>query len=93
MVAARSFVVGKLAPEISGHDRAGKPFSLVDNRGKVTLFTFSGNLCSWCVAMISTELLRCCSMRHHVRRSGSTSNVPPSASFAAKPSHDSRIVA
>jgi peroxiredoxin len=55
LFAMRNLSVGKVAPEISGEDEAGKPFSLSDYRGKVVVLTFSGNWCGPCVGMYPQE--------------------------------------
>jgi peroxiredoxin len=53
MVSALS--VGKVAPEITGRDLNGAPFSLSDYRGKVVLLTFSGDWCGICRAQYPFE--------------------------------------
>lgn len=40
--------IGKVAPEISGHDLDGVPFKLSDYRGKVVALYFSGDWCGPC---------------------------------------------
>jgi peroxiredoxin len=47
--------VGKVAPEITGRDLNGVPFSLSDYRGKVVLLTFSGDWCGICRAQYPVE--------------------------------------
>jgi peroxiredoxin len=51
----RNLSVGKVAPDIIGHDHEGKPFRLSDYRGKVVVLTFSGNWCGPCVGMYPQE--------------------------------------
>jgi peroxiredoxin len=51
----RNLSVGKVAPDISGHDHDGKPFRLGDYRGKIVVLTFSGNWCGPCVGMYPQE--------------------------------------
>jgi peroxiredoxin len=53
MVSALS--VGKVAPDITGRDLNGVPFSLSDYRGKVVLLTFSGDWCGICRAQYPIE--------------------------------------
>jgi peroxiredoxin len=55
LFAMRHLAVGKVAPEITGKDQAGKPLALRDYRGKVVVLTFSGNWCGPCVAMYTQE--------------------------------------
>jgi peroxiredoxin len=47
--------VGKVAPEITGRDLNGVPFSLSDYRGKIVLLTFSGDWCGICRAQYPVE--------------------------------------
>jgi peroxiredoxin len=55
LFAMRNLSVGKVAPEVSGKDHAGKLFALGDYRGKVVVLTFSGNWCGPCVGMYPQE--------------------------------------
>lgn len=55
LFALTNLAVGRTAPEIRGADHEGKPFSLVDYRGKVVVLTFSGNWCGPCVALYPQE--------------------------------------
>lgn len=43
LFAIRNLAVGRVAPDITGEDVAGKPFKLSDFRGKVVLLTFWGH--------------------------------------------------
>jgi peroxiredoxin len=51
----RNLTVGKVAPEIEGHDAEGKVFKLSDYRGRVVVLTFSGNWCNPCRQMYPAE--------------------------------------
>ncbi len=44
----RGLTVGKLAPETTGRDLTGTPFSLSDYRGKVVVLAFSADWCGIC---------------------------------------------
>lgn len=50
-----SLSVGKVAPEITGRDLQGMPFSLSDYRGKVVVLMFSGDWCGICRAQYPIE--------------------------------------
>ncbi len=44
----RALTVGKPAPQTTGRDLNGKPFSLSDYRGKVVVLAFSADWCGIC---------------------------------------------
>jgi peroxiredoxin len=50
-----SLSVGQAAPEITGRDLDGLPFSLSDYRGKVVLLMFSGDWCGICRSQYPIE--------------------------------------
>lgn len=47
--------VGQVAPDITGRDLDGVPFSLADYRGKVVVLMFSGDWCGICRAQYPIE--------------------------------------
>ena len=51
----KNLAVGKPAPEITGKDLDGRPMSLSETRGKVTVIVFWGSWCGPCMRMVPHE--------------------------------------